>query len=93
MQTRYTVFIGKDLYSLPKVGWNAVVVRRYALPYQAISSREWNCVVMLGIAVPMITVSSATRKVPKHSDIVITTSFHDGFEFGSRFGNTGFSFG
>jgi hypothetical protein len=51
------------------------VVIRYTLPYHAMSSREWNCEVMVGTAMPMIIVSKATKKVPSARDSVIIVSF------------------
>jgi hypothetical protein len=60
---RYLVFI--TLYSIPKVGYKAVSMSRYALPYHSRSSRAWNVLVIPGRAVLIMVVSSATRKVPK----------------------------
>jgi hypothetical protein len=40
--------------------WKAAVVMKNALPYQAMSSRDWNSSAMRGIAVEMMVLSRAT---------------------------------
>jgi len=53
------------------------MVRRYAVPYQAISSKEWNSVDILGIATLIMLVSRAMRKAPKNRDVITIPSRHD----------------
>ena len=48
---RYTALMLKKAYIFPKVGCNAAVVNKYALPYHPTSSRELKSLVICGIAV------------------------------------------
>lgn len=56
---RYTHLMSKYCMTLPKVGCKAVVVIKYAAPYQPTSSVARNSVVILGIAVAIIYRQSA----------------------------------
>lgn len=72
----------KRLYNLPKGSWNATyhisicskrydkdiphVVRRYADPYHPTSCNAWKSSVILGIAVAIIVLSSATQNTAVH---------------------------
>jgi len=49
------------VYNLPQMSVNALLVRRYELAYQPMSSSEWNTFEMTGIAVATIVLSRATR--------------------------------
>lgn len=46
-----TFFTAKFWYTLPQVGWSAVVVSKYAEVYQLASENEWKSFVMLGLVV------------------------------------------
>jgi hypothetical protein len=76
IEHRYTFFMLSSAYNFPKLGCKAVNVRRYPLPYQAISSRVPNSVVMLGIAVPIIVVSKARRNVSKNVEPMMMGNAH-----------------
>lgn len=51
IEIKYSILASKILYKRPNVGWNAISVRRYALPYHDTSSSLWKSLVMVGIAV------------------------------------------
>jgi hypothetical protein len=57
MAKRKTVLVGKNENSRPKRSCVAQPARTYALPYQPMSSIEWNSSVIFGIAVAMIILS------------------------------------
>lgn len=76
MALRYTIFGSNHLKIVPPAGWSAVIVIRYAEPYQPTSSRASNCDEIFGIATEIIVVSIATRKVPKKSEHRMITSLH-----------------
>ena len=52
---RKVALISNKVYSFPKTSWKAQFVSRYAVPYQPISSAEWNSSVIWGIAVEMMS--------------------------------------
>lgn len=54
---RYTQVTLNSAYSLPKVSWKLHIVSVKAEPYQAMSSRELNSAVILGIAVARMDLS------------------------------------
>src|SRR6202012_1319100 len=58
-------FTLKYVYILPNEGCREVVVSRYEEPYQPTSSKLLNTVVMRGIAVAMMVLSSAITKVER----------------------------
>lgn len=72
----YTYLALKNLYRFPKNGWKAVIVRRYADPYDAISFKDLKSVVIRGTATPIMFMSSPRRKMAKHSEHITTGSFH-----------------
>ena len=47
----------KKVYILPKTNKKAQLVSRYDVPYQPMSSTEWNSLVICGMAVEMISLS------------------------------------
>src|SRR2546421_8190864 len=61
----------------PKRGLKMAAVNIYALPYQPMSSMEWNSSVMLGIAVAMIIRSKATRKIDMYMLMMIIQNLGD----------------
>jgi hypothetical protein len=71
MKTRYVSLASKVLYAFPDMGWNAVMVMRYAEPYHPTWSSALNCVEIFGMATVTMVVSSAIKKVPSVSDVRI----------------------
>lgn len=61
----------KLLYSLPYSGCSAVVVSRYALPYQPMSLVLLNCAVMAPKAGAMMVWSRATRRTARQREVMI----------------------
>jgi len=61
----------------PQSGLKMAAVNMYALPYQPMSSMEWNSSVMLGIAVAMIIRSKATTKIDTYMLMMTTRNLGD----------------
>ena len=57
IEVKYDHLRLKKVNNLPQSSWNEHEVRKYAEPYQPTCSIEWNCWVILGIAVEIIVVS------------------------------------
>lgn len=58
-------FTSYKVYNLPIERQKAAAVSRYANPYQPTSLREPKSFVIVGIAIPMISLSRATRKTER----------------------------
>ncbi len=71
MASKNVIFRGKYWYALPQGDWKAALVIAKALPYQAILEMPPSCVVILGIAVAMMVLSSAAMKIERMSPIVM----------------------
>ena len=91
MEERKVIFSGKYLYALPHADWKPPMVMKKAALYQATSSRPWNWVVILGIAVATMVRSRDTRKIPRTRAMMTTTSRNpEGYSVGVA-SRTGFS--
>ena len=57
IEVKYDHLRLKNVNNLPQSNWNEQDVRKYAEPYHPTCSIEWNCWVILGMAVEIIVVS------------------------------------